>query len=557
MAVDAAGEVYSISRWLGVKAKEVRAKFGNGDDLPSIEEINLKIVQNAPTKNDDARAKIDAQFQQRFKSLETKHTALVTTHRTTRDALKVKIENRQIVETAARAAALPTGLKAAWFRISGQYSAFVKSGESDAKNCAARDRAELQKLIEAQLAERQVLENEFRALRHEHIAAVSNLYRSAGDFIHAVGESFLDPTHAEYDPEQPLHLPDETQNLFTAKQVRKNPERILQIITDKEEFFSRNDILRALADYISDPLALGPAADTVLKSNDVVKIEVGTKPLFTTQEFVDLKSSMLQSAASLQSRKSFVVSKRHIRSALQRQNAELEKRHGASLSDEQTKAIKHVLAATQMSNVVGLAGSGKSTMLSAANEAWTLQGYRVRGAALSGKAADGLQEASGIESRTLASLELSWKNGFNLLEPNDVLVIDEVGMIGTKQLNRFIEEAKTRGAKIVLVGDPQQLQPINAGTPFREITNNIAHAELTEIRRQNEEWQRRASLDFARGRTDKALKAYADPGAVEASANASEAISKLVTDYMIDLELRGPDCSRLALAYRNSVFLKC
>ncbi len=148
-------------------------------------------------------------------------------------------------------------------------------------------------------------------------------------------------------------------------------------------------------------------------------------------------------------------------------------------------------------------------------------------------------------------LELSWKNGFNLLEPNDVLVIDEAGMIGTRQLSRFVKEAKMRGAKLVLVGDPEQLQPINAGTPFRELKDNIVHAELTEIRRQKDEWQRQASFDFAHDRADAALKAYADHGAVETSTNTSDAISKLVSDYMIDLELHGADYSRLALAYRR------
>ena len=190
-------------------------------------------------------------------------------------------------------------------------------------------------------------------------------------------------------------------------------------------------------------------------------------------------------------------------------------------------------------------------MLFAAKDAWARQGYRVRGAALSGKAADGLQEASGIASRTLASFELSWKNGFSLLEPNDVLVIDEAGMIGTRQLKRFVDEAERRGIKLVLVGDPEQLQPINAGTPFREIKDNIQHAELTEIRRQQDAWQRQASLDFAQDHTDAALKAYADHGAIKTSVNISQAIAKLVQDYLIDLEIRGCEWSRLALAYRR------
>ena len=550
VAIDANGEIYSISRWVGVKAKEVRAKLGDGDDLPSVEETKRRITESVSTDTITARAELDALFQKQIELLESKRSALVTNHRTVREALSSTHEIRQITETKARADKMPSGLKAVWFKLSGQYAALIDAGEIATRNCLSRDQAEFQKLIEVQLQERQVLEGEFRDLRQEQIAAVSKLQRN-NDFIHSDNANFFNPVEVDCDPDQPLYLPDETQILFTAKQVRKCPKRILQIITDKEETFSRNDIVRGLANYITDPLHLSAAADEVLRSDELIKIEDGAKPLYTTKELRDLTSSMLSKSGAMASQKSFGVSSANIRTAFRNQNAELKKRHGTCLSNEQTKAIKHMLGNQRMSNVVGLAGSGKSTMLSAAKDAWTRQGYRVRGAALSGKAADGLQEASGIESRTLASLELSWKNGFSLLEPNHVLVIDEAGMIGTRQLQRFVEETARRGAKLVLVGDPEQLQPINAGTPFREIVNNIDHAELTEIRRQKEQWQKQASLDFAQNRTNAALKTYADHGVMETSANTSEAISKLVQDYLIDLEIRGTKCSRLALAYRR------
>ncbi|MBL4674558.1 MAG: AAA family ATPase [Arenicella sp.] len=53
----------------------------------------------------------------------------------------------------------------------------------------------------------------------------------------------------------------------------------------------------------------------------------------------------------------------------------------------------------------------------------------------------------------------------------------------------FIEHAHQRGAQLVLVGDPEQLQLINAGTPLREIANKVGHADLIEIRRQKRDWQ--------------------------------------------------------------------
>jgi ATP-dependent exoDNAse (exonuclease V) alpha subunit len=91
------------------------------------------------------------------------------------------------------------------------------------------------------------------------------------------------------------------------------------------------------------------------------------------------------------------------------------------------------------------------------------------------------------------------------LGPKDVLVIDEAGMIGSRQLARFVSEAHQSGAKLVMVGDPEQLQAIGAGAPFRAIAERVGFVELTEIRRQQEDWQREASRAFARGGTAEAL----------------------------------------------------
>ena len=233
------------------------------------------------------------------------------------------------------------------------------------------------------------------------------------------------------------------------------------------------------------------------------------------------------------------------------QNKTLQAVVGTSLNEQQETAIRHCCGPEKIAAVVGLAGAGKSTMLSAVREAYERQGFNVRGAALSGKAADGLESASGIESRTLASLERSWKQGYNLLTKKDVLVIDEVGMIGTRQLYQFVNEVQKTGAKIILVGDPEQLQPINAGTPFKEITEQMSAVYLTEIHRQKKDWQKQASLDFAEQRTGKALDAYEARGYLKQACDNSEAINNLVEDYMADMELRGNDASRLALTYRR------
>src|SRR3546814_13738271 len=102
-------------------------------------------------------------------------------------------------------------------------------------------------------------------------------------------------------------------------------------------------------------------------------------------------------------------------------------------------------------------------MLGVARDEWERAGYTVRGAALSGIAAEGLEGGSGIASHTIASLEYQWGQGREQLGPRDVLVIDEAGMIGTRQMERVLGEAERAGAKVVLVGESGPLQAIEWG----------------------------------------------------------------------------------------------
>lgn len=220
------------------------------------------------------------------------------------------------------------------------------------------------------------------------------------------------------------------------------------------------------------------------------------------------------------------------------------------LSDEQRIAVHHITGPKQIATVIGFAGAGKSTMLAAARQAWERQGYRVHGAALAGKAAEGLEASSGIQSRTLASWEYSWQAGRRELGKCDILVIDEAGMVGSRQLARFVSEAEAKGTKLVLVGDHEQLQAIGAGSPLRAIAERIGAVELSEIRRQTASWQRQASSAFATHRTGEGLAAYDNHGSIRFKKDRQTARAALVRDYVGDYEARSSG-SRIALAHRR------
>ena len=346
--------------------------------------------------------------------------------------------------------------------------------------------------------------------------------------------------------------------------IREKPEQVLTIITGEKSVFDRRDVARALHRYINDdPQEFQSAFAKVMASPALVELQperadpaTGEIELarYSTREMVEIESGMIESAQRMHGAHGHGVDRRHVERAIERQDTAIQRSAGdasARLSDEQRRAIEHITGPERIAAVVGYAGAGKSTMLAAAREAWEAEGYTVHGAALSGKAAEGLEESSGIQSRTLASWSRGWDNDRHQLGRGDVFVIDEAGMVGSRQLSRFVTEAEARGAKIVLVGDHEQLQAIGAGAPFRAITEEIGHAELSEIRRQRVDWQREASVDFATHRTAEGLAAYRDRGNISFAETGEDARGEIVRDYLADRDQR-PDGTRVAMAHRRA-----
>jgi Ti-type conjugative transfer relaxase TraA len=331
--------------------------------------------------------------------------------------------------------------------------------------------------------------------------------------------------------------------------LQENPTLILALVANEKSVFDRQDVARALDRYVNDPAVFTSVFTQVMASAELVELvpeirrggEVLALARYSTQDMVTLERDMAGRAVRLAASGRFGVADWDLQAALAAR---------PFLAEEQRVAVGHLTGESRLAVAVGLAGAGKSTMLAAARAAWEASGYRVHGAALAGKAAEGLAVSSGIASRTLASWALDWDKGRAQLGPRDVLVIDEAGMVSSRQLAQFVAAVDQAGAKLVLVGDPEQLQPIEAGAAFRAVAERVGYVELEGVRRQRDAWQREASVDFARGRTGDGLAAYAGQGDVVFDATAEAAVAAIAGRVVADRAAR-PDGSRLALAHRR------
>ncbi len=326
-----------------------------------------------------------------------------------------------------------------------------------------------------------------------------------------------------------------------------NPGIALDAITHRQATFTNRDLAMFVHRHSDGKEQFDAVMSAVKASPELVALgqDGRGEDRFTSQSMIETEQRLERATATLDARRHHAVADRHRDLALSRA---LER--GLDLSAEQRGALEHVTSSRDVSNVIGYAGTGKSAMLGVAREAWEAAGYQVQGAALSGIAAEGLEHGSGIGSRTLASLEHQWANDCERLTDKHILVIDEAGMVGTRQLERVVSEAEKQGAKVVLVGDPQQLQAIEAGAAFRSVAQRHGAVEIMDIRRQREDWQREATRELATGRTGEAIGRYAEAGFVHAAETREAARTDLVDAWDRDRQLH-PDASRIILTHTN------
>ncbi len=191
------------------------------------------------------------------------------------------------------------------------------------------------------------------------------------------------------------------------------------------------------------------------------------------------------------------------------------------LSSEQGRAqrqiIDHFGLGGRLTVAVGVAGSGKSTLLKPLVRAWQADGRTVHGIALSWRQTDDLKDA-GIAKEHRRAVEpfLHALEGDKLaLTASDVVVIDEVGLLGTRQLNDILRARDKKGFQLVVIGDPRQMQAVEAG-PVIDLLERALGKEnipvLGSAVRQRDAEERETVLMFRNHRTEEAVARKAANG---------------------------------------------
>lgn len=304
-----------------------------------------------------------------------------------------------------------------------------------------------------------------------------------------------------------------------------NPTSFIEKIAQTHSVFTQRDIENLVFktfDKTNHANQYLEVIAQILEHDNVIKLGSNDKGMecYTTRAQYIAEGKLLEQIERLHSRKSHVSMKSLDKLINQYQ-----------LNEEQSEALKFIAKGQDISVLVGRPGVGKSYLLKPLKEHYEANGYKVLGAALSGKVAKSLQADTGIQSSTIASLVYRINKKQLILNQEHVLIIDEAGMVDFTNMALLVDAVEKAGAKIVLVGDPDQLKPIHKGEIFRGITAHTGYIALDNIRRQRDEGDRKASLHLAQGNIKDALTHYHQKGAIHFKQDTELATTSLINNW--------------------------
>lgn len=270
-------------------------------------------------------------------------------------------------------------------------------------------------------------------------------------------------------------------------------DRALADLEDHHSHFDRRDLLSALANRLregADARTLESTVDSLIAGERLIEIHRGAGPLdstyYTTPRLWELEQGFMATARRGEKAGAAVVEDSTLAAVLDRHHY---------LSGEQREMVRRLTTGGErIVAVAALPGSGKTTALAAAQEAWAADGFRGFGVATARSASGQLGESAGMPATSITHflilIEERIEQGLPPLPNGTVLVVDESSTTPTPYLARLAELAEGCDGKLILIGDPQQIGAVGPGGLYGHVTNEIEPIVLIDIRRQHSEIDR-------------------------------------------------------------------
>ena len=182
VAVTLDGDVFSISRMIGVKANDVTARLGDPTKLLSVDETRQKLASEIAPRLSRYIVESKRIAKLAMKPLIEKRDALKVQHKAERQASDKLHAERWNAEQRVRSSRVRKGLAGAWDFLTGKYFRLRKQNEMEVKWARERDNTERHALISGQMTERQTLQNQIRETRHKEAERILSLYRDSAKF---------------------------------------------------------------------------------------------------------------------------------------------------------------------------------------------------------------------------------------------------------------------------------------------------------------------------------------------------------------------------------------
>lgn len=238
-----------------------------------------------------------------------------------------------------------------------------------------------------------------------------------------------------------------------------------------------------------------PVADEFLRADGTNSFVRRDSQLFTTQEMVDAELRILDAAtAPVIPAATFDV----FEQKLQERREKLAEKGFSLPAGQEALAREFALSERLLVAGIGAAGAGKTASVSLAVETIQAAGGRVIGMAPTAAAAKVLGDELGIGADTVAKVLAANTDGAKAgplsIRPGDVLLIDEAGMVSTRDFDALVQIAAERGALVRVLGDDRQLSAVGAGGALRLIDREVGAVRLDELFRFKNEEEAAATL---------------------------------------------------------------